>query len=330
MRFTGAVFNGSGRLLEQISGTFGFTGQVRESLTSSLGAGTYRLSPMQVAGRGADRKVMWGAQDAVVLKWVALQLSGVLPVHPACEHVKGHGGGQRSVQRMDSTLRNGGWKFVCRTDIRGFYAHIRRGPLFRQLRRFVFDARLLDLVWQYLNYTVERGGEFYTPKRGICRGCALSPLLGGFCLFAMDAWFSAQKDIRYVRYMDDFVLLSRTRWRLRRAIRALNMFLRGRGIPSIRRKPLSAECAVDLTGWGYNLMRQAGLEYPAVLLQITLNDAGGFMSAPVARALSGRGGGCLRTNDDGQYGEIVCSRPTMQKKKQLRQSQTCGELQRAS
>lgn len=66
--------------------------------------GRYRLSPLQLYGRGQDRKAVWGAQDALVLKWVAFSLENQLPLHPACEHVKGHGGGKQSVQKLHDLL----------------------------------------------------------------------------------------------------------------------------------------------------------------------------------------------------------------------------------
>lgn len=202
---------------------------IREDLSQKLTCNTYRLSALQVVGRGRDAKAVWSAQDAVVLKWVAMQLQAILPVHPLCEHHKGHGGGKRSVQRMHGSLQREGWQYVCRTDIQGFYAHIRRGPLMRQLKRHVQDPVLLDLVRQYLHYSVERGGEFHTPAKGICRGCALSPLLAGFCLWAMDTYFEAQPHVRYVRFMDDMVIFTRTRWHLRQAVRALNVFFASGG-----------------------------------------------------------------------------------------------------
>lgn len=147
---------------------------VREDILQKLSRNTYRLSAMQVMGRGREAKAVWSAQDAVVLKWVALQLQDVLPVHPLCEHHRGHGGGKRSVQRMHDSLQREGWQYVCRTDLQGFYAHIRRGPLMRQLKRHVKAPVLLNLVRQYLHYSVERGGgEFHTPKKGYAGGVRL-------------------------------------------------------------------------------------------------------------------------------------------------------------
>ncbi|MEG2734336.1 MAG: reverse transcriptase domain-containing protein [Hafnia sp.] len=55
------------------------------------------------------------------------------------------------------------------------------------------------------------------------RGCALSPLIGAFHVYSLDAYF-AQNSVFYVHYMDDVVLLTRTRCQLCNAIRQLNQF----------------------------------------------------------------------------------------------------------
>ncbi|RJF53293.1 hypothetical protein D4100_22695 [Serratia inhibens] len=50
---------------------------------------------MQLVGRrgkGEEQLAQWNAQDALVLKWVALRIGGLLPTHARCAHLKGHGG----------------------------------------------------------------------------------------------------------------------------------------------------------------------------------------------------------------------------------------------
>lgn len=205
-------------------------------LLHALQSGRYRLSPMQLYGEGENKKAMWGAQDALVLKWVALCIQPLLPLHLSCEHVKGHGGGKQSVGKLhdlltrtytgetkhdDSSKKTGGYRWVCRTGIRGYYRHINKERLFAQVRQHVSDPVLRDLVHQYLHYTVEDGGTFHTPETGISRGCALSPLMGALHLYDMDAHFSAQKNIHYARYMDDVIILAKSRWSLRRHTKRL-------------------------------------------------------------------------------------------------------------
>jgi len=75
-----------------------------------------------------------------------------------------------------------------------------------QVERFVSSPILQRLIRQYLHYSVEHGGEFITPTSGICRGCALSPLIGASLLHHVDAYFASQEEVFYARHMDDFLI----------------------------------------------------------------------------------------------------------------------------
>lgn len=205
---------------------------LRSTLLRSLLAGDYRLTPMCIVGKKKDAKAIWTAQDALVLKWVALCITPGLRLPTRCEHVKGHGGGVNSVARQTQAIRKAGYRWVCRTDIRGYYRHINKQRLLDQVNQQVPEPLLQDLIAQYVHYTVECGGEFYTPEKGICRGCALSPVMGALHLATMDEHFRVQMQrlgIYYARYMDDMVILAHTRWQLRRQVRALNGFFNAGG-----------------------------------------------------------------------------------------------------
>jgi RNA-directed DNA polymerase len=58
-------------------------------------------------------------------------------------------------------------------------------------------------------------------ERGIPKGASLSPLLGAFYLLNLDRRME-RLDVKYIRYMDDIVILSKTRWKLRKAIKVVN------------------------------------------------------------------------------------------------------------
>lgn len=187
------------------------------ALLQALHLGEYRLSPLQIIAKfDGTRQAIWSAKDALVLKIVTLVLETRLPVHPACEHIKGHGGGQQSVRRLDMVLQTGETPFVCRTDIQGYYQHINKSRLLRQLEPFLDHAGLFNVVTQFVHYSVEDGGIFHTPTSGISRGSALSPLLAAFHLYALDLVCSTIPKVKYVRYMDDFLFFTRSRWQLRR------------------------------------------------------------------------------------------------------------------
>ncbi len=77
------------------------------------------------------------------------------------------------------------------------------------------------MLWQTMNRTAERGGLYKEITKGISRGCSLSPLIGAFFLHELDKGF--EKDgLFYVRYMDDILILTKTRWKCRRAVKQLN------------------------------------------------------------------------------------------------------------
>lgn len=179
---------------------------------------------MRVVGRPGQEVAMWGAQDALVLKWLALQIHNVLPTHPYCEHGPGKKSGRLSLRRVQSALLSREFSYVFRTDIRGYYQHILKYQVINQFNRYVFDVVLQNLFYQYVHYSVESGGDFHTPENGIPRGCALSPIIGASLLFHVDSYFSTQENTFYARYMDDFLIFTPTRWKIRKAVRRLNAF----------------------------------------------------------------------------------------------------------
>ncbi|WP_217480779.1 reverse transcriptase domain-containing protein [Enterobacter chuandaensis] len=196
-----------------------------EPLYRRVTEGRYRLSPMLIQGRGHMAQALWSARDALVLKWVSLQVQSQLPQHEACMHLRGRGV-RMSLREVSETLRDGWCRFVHRTDIRGYYQHIQKHQVMNQVRRYVTDPVCCDLIQQYVYYSVEDGGDIRTPLNGIPRGCALSPLIGGSLLRHIDGYYRSLNpdEVFYARYMDDFLLLTRTRWQLRRSITRLGEF----------------------------------------------------------------------------------------------------------
>jgi RNA-directed DNA polymerase len=200
-----------------------------EALYQRVLRGAYRLSPLRIKGRRHDEKVaVWSACDALVLKWLALQIAGRFPQYPNCHSVKG-AGIRHSLRTVAEAYYSGRYAFVYRTDIKGYYQHIRKTDVLELISHYVPEPELRQIIEQYLYYSVEQGGEFRTPASGISRGCPLSPLIGVALLSHVEAAFSEHKEVFYVRYMDDFLLMAPRRWPLRRAIKQLNGFLSARG-----------------------------------------------------------------------------------------------------
>lgn len=84
---------------------------VRHELFRQVTEGRYRLKPMLCyRTRGGERLAQWSAADALVLKWLALQVDGKLPVHRRCEHRKDSGGVRSSVRRLHRAILEGEYR----------------------------------------------------------------------------------------------------------------------------------------------------------------------------------------------------------------------------
>ena len=66
------------------------------------------------------------------------------------------------------------------------------------------------------------GGEHrLIENKSIPRGCSLSPLLGSSFIYSLSMNGRVKNKIDYVRYMDDVVILTKTRHQLKRALKSV-------------------------------------------------------------------------------------------------------------
>jgi RNA-directed DNA polymerase len=114
--------------------------------------------------------------------------------------------------------------FVFRTDVKSYYASIDHDILLGLLEQVVPDKRVLDLIGQYVRRTIYDCGLYEDVERGISLGCPLSLLMGAFYLRLLDERVE-KTGLAYARFMDDWVILAPTRWKLRAAIRLVNQTL---------------------------------------------------------------------------------------------------------
>lgn len=229
-------------------------------IISTLILGDYRLSPMLMIKKQDQTYIaMWSASDAFILKIVALILlkEQVLPVSRLCTHVKGHST-KHHLATIEARIKKG-YKYVYRTDIASYYANIDKYRLLEDISKYVKEKYIINLITQYIFYTVERGGNFFTPSKGICRGCPLSPLIAGFHLRSIDKIFEG-KSVYYNRYMDDFLILAKTRWQLKHAIARLRQQISAYGFALSYNKTQigSVEKGFDWLGFMFTNEGRAG------------------------------------------------------------------------
>ena len=214
---------------------------MKPALQAVLLSGQYRFSPLRRihfdrCGRSPDRATsadrrspapsteIWHALDSLVLKAMAIVLQKHLApqLSDRCYHLAGRGGAKGAVRAVAGQLSSN--TFVFRTDVKSYYASIDHQVLLDRLAEVIGDRRVLALLRGYLGRVICDGGEYELVQHGIALGCPLSPLMGAVYLSELDRamerlWLS------YARFMDDWVILSPSRWKLRQAIRLVNQEL---------------------------------------------------------------------------------------------------------
>ena len=194
--------------------------KIKPQLIDELISNTFNFQPLQKVTKSSGEVIhLWTSIDCVVLKLLSLVLQRYLPSSKLCTHLKGHGGSKQRVTSIQGEIPNN--TFIFRTDVKSYYESINHEILLDKLSVYTKDKMVMNLLSQYLKRSVESGGLFKDIKQGISSGCPLSPLISSFYLYELDKEME-DKSVFYRRYMDDIIVLSPSRWKLRKAIKTVN------------------------------------------------------------------------------------------------------------
>ncbi|MEN8220412.1 MAG: reverse transcriptase domain-containing protein [Pseudomonadota bacterium] len=197
----------------------------KPSLQAKLMAGEYEFSSLDRIHTDKGEVIdLWQSADALVLKAMSIVLGQHLApmLSPNCYHIKGRGGLKGAVRAAINALEPD--SYVMKSDVKSYYASIDHYILYEQVEQFVDDKTVLRLLWGYLKHCVVDGGNYINISRGISLGCLLSPLMGALYLKPLDDAMAAL-DVTYIRFMDDWLIVVPTRWKLRRVVRTTNQIL---------------------------------------------------------------------------------------------------------
>lgn len=193
---------------------------LKPKLMEDIVANRFTFLPLQKIHKQNGEVIhLWSSIDSLVLKMLAILLTRYLPSSILCTHVKGHGGSKQTVNTIQAQLST--QTFVFRTDVKSYYESINHEILLGQLAGYVKDKIVMNLLGQYLKRSVEEGGLFTDLTQGISSGCPLSPLIASIYLYELDRAME-KKTVFYRRFMDDIIVLSPSRRKLRKAIRTVN------------------------------------------------------------------------------------------------------------
>ena len=122
----------------------------------------------------------------------------------------------QAVKRIGEGIERFENRWVVRCDIDRFFDNIPHDLLEKQVRHFLKDPDLVQLIMLCMGMgKVSKTGSQWQPAqgKGVAQGGILSPLLANLYLHQLDGFVqSLRKPIGYVRYADDFVVLTREKY----------------------------------------------------------------------------------------------------------------------
>ena len=207
------------------------------------------------------KMALWSEPSRRRLRRETQAISQVLLPHipRSCTHVRGHGGVKGALRQIQRRMPKA--RFVARFDIAAYYTSMRHDVIEAQVPATDLDAHHRKLIADYLALPDMRNTGV-----GMVASGGLSPLLGALYLTPldrrMDRLCKRKKLVHYVRYMDDIVLLARTRWQLRRAIAALHEEITPLGLRLHRVKRFIGRTTQGFDFLGYQIRVGRGFGLP--------------------------------------------------------------------
>ena len=196
---------------------------VKPLLQNQLLTNTFRLSPLQSHLINGEYISSWTAIDALVLKALSLTLQPLFTPdeYTHCTHLKNAGGIHAALKNVSCNKSR--YHHVLKSDAYHYYESIDHGVLLTLLKQYVACPILLDLVAQYCQRLEMKDGHYYHFNRGIPKGCSLSPLMAALYLKPLDD--EMKQHGFYVRFMDDWIVMVKTKQQLRKIIRLTHKIL---------------------------------------------------------------------------------------------------------
>lgn len=149
-------------------------------------------------------------RDRVLQTAAAIVLEPLLePEFEECSFAYRRGRSVRMAVERVQDLFLQGYRWVLDADIDDFFNSVDRDLLLARLAPLVPDETIFRLVRLWLDFSVWDGTSITRPERGIPQGAVISPMLANLMLDRLDEKLLGA-GLKYVRYADDFVVLTKS------------------------------------------------------------------------------------------------------------------------
>jgi len=134
----------------------------------------------------------------------------------------------KAIKRVEHIIRTkGNVQWTATPDIDRFFDTLDHSILMARLQDVIKEPEIINLASLWLHAgIIGSAGTWEDPQEGIAQGSVVSPLFSNIYLDSLDK-VAVARNISYVRYSDNFIILEESREKLLAAFKCLNDHLEG-------------------------------------------------------------------------------------------------------
>ncbi len=219
---------------------------------------------MLYKGEKAREIALYSMRDKVVQQSVASELSKLYDPY-FVQGTFAYRSGKSALQAIDlvaEQMQSGKWNVLLKLDITKFFDRIQWPILQSIIQKRIREDDVIQLIQKDVqNVSLEDSGELKDKSLGIYQGSGISPVLSNIYLMEFDRWLS-EKDIFYIRYSDDMLLLGKNKDSMLILLKKIKMKLQCYGLEINENKQILADINTGVNFLGYHISEK-GKAIPA-------------------------------------------------------------------
>jgi len=162
---------------------------------------------------------------------------------------------RNTLQAVTTALNyiNSGYQHIVDIDLKGFFDEVNHCLLMNLLYQKVKCPRTLQLIRRWLRVPILQNGKLVKRRKGVPQGSPISPLLSNIILHELDREME-KRQLRFVRYADDFSIYCKTKQEAKRIGNSIYIFLRDKLKLPINREKSGIRRPLDFKILGYGFV----------------------------------------------------------------------------
>lgn len=146
-----------------------------------------------------------------------------------------------------------GYQHIVDIDLKSFFDEVDHCILLQLLYRKVKCPITLRLIRKWLRAPILINGKLHKRRKGVPQGSPLSPLLSNIMLYELDKELE-KRELKYVRYADDFSIYTKSNQAARKAENQIYLFLQDKLKLPINREKSGIRKPVQFELLGYKFV----------------------------------------------------------------------------